>query len=165
MNLDSCSKCPHRVLEMGWNWWKEWQKEIYELIRWCLITSRKCMIGQQWGHMCMILFVVIYWPLFCVRWKQKTLSLKAYFGHAWMNRWCELACLSLISMGLWLMLRVWITMWFIKSIVVTQMFPWKARNVHTFTIGKKAYESTQKNWYFLLFRKITLVFAGNGYNP
>jgi len=37
--------------------------------------------------------------------------------------------------------------------------------IRTFTIGKKTCESTQKIWYFLLFRKITLIFVSNKYNP
>ncbi len=84
-----------------------------------------------------------------------------------MNTWCKLACLSLIFIGLWLMLWVRIIMQFIKFMVVTQMFLWKAKNVHVFTIGRKVCKYTQRIWYFLLFRNTVhwMIFASNGYIP
>jgi hypothetical protein len=41
-----------------------------------------------------------------------------------------------------------ITMQFIKFMVATQMFFWKAKNVGVFTIGRKTYEYTPKNDIF-----------------
>jgi hypothetical protein len=80
--------------------------------------------------------------------RRKLLNPRTCFWHVWLNKWCKLACPSLIFTSLWLMLKVQIIMQFVKFTMVTQMLHWRTRNIHAFTIGKKAYE--QRTWYFLL---------------
>jgi hypothetical protein len=92
----------------------------------------------------MIFFVVVYWTLFCMRSKLKILSPRVCYGHLWMNSWCKQGCINLISMGLWLMLQVWITMQSIIFMVVIPMFPKKVRNIDVSTTRKKVWGFTQK---------------------
>lgn len=120
-----------------WNGFVENNDKRWYKTSWIMLDHIKKMHHyQQSGHMCMIIFVVC-WPLFCLKWKLIFLIPRACSGHVWMNKWCGQGCLNMISMCLWLMLQVWMTMQFITFMMVIPMFPWRERNVHVSTIGKE----------------------------
>jgi hypothetical protein len=105
---------------------------------------------NMWRAMCMILFVVV-WSY--VNWKQMISSPRACYDLTWMNRWSEWAYLSLISVGLWLMLQVQITMQF----VICNMYDVDS-NVHASTIRNRAYKSIQ-NYAILTLASMHSVFS------